>query len=78
MTEAEMLAKILTELDEIKRYVASTYANTDNEVAEIRSTVQKVERKMNQTDAQIDKIERFERGINEIRGSLKSMERKIK
>ena len=73
-----MLAKVLSELDEIKRYVASTYSNTDNEISEIKSMCQKISRKLTETDAQVDKIEGFQRTLTDIRSSLKSMERKIR
>ncbi len=46
MSEVEMLHKIMQELDEIKRYVATTYANTDTEISEIKGMCQKLSVKL--------------------------------
>ncbi len=77
-SNSEMLQEILQEIDAIKRYTGNTYANTDNEVSEIKSLCTKIEAKMSEMDRQIDKIEGFERGIDEIRSTLKSLERKVR
>lgn len=78
MDTKEMLALALNELDEIKRYSANVYKNTDSEVGETRDIVRKLEAKLQEMDRQIDRIERFERELNEIKSILKSMDRRIK
>ena len=74
----EILRDVVEELDAIKRYAANTYANTDTEVAEIRDTVRRIDIQLRETDSQIDRIERFERTLNEIKSSLKQIERKLR
>ena len=76
MSTPEVLELVMKELDEIKRYVANVYASTDTEISEIRDTTRKIESQLRQTDSQIDKIERFERTLNDIKSSLRSIERK--
>lgn len=76
--EQQMLAQVMKELDEIKRYAGGTYGNTDTEIGDIRETLIRIEKKLNETDRQVDKIEQFERSINDIRAAVKRMERKIK
>lgn len=76
--EQEMLAKVLTELDEIKRYVAATYGSVDNEITEIKTAVQRIEAKLHETEGQIDRIQNFERAINDIKSSVQRIEREIK
>ena len=78
MGTKEMLALVLRELDEIKRYAANTYNNTDSEVGETRDIARKLESKIHEMDRQIDRIERFDRELNEIKSILKSMDRRIK
>ncbi len=78
MSTSELLMQLLADVDEIKRYTANTYNNTDSEVSEIRDTVRKIEMKLSETDRQVDRIERFEREISEMKGILKNMERRIK
>lgn len=74
----EILTQVLKELDEIKRYVATTYQNTDNEVGEIRDLARRIERKLSEMDSQVDRIERFERDISTMATSIRNMERKMR
>ena len=66
------------EIDEIKRYVAATYERVDNEINEIRDACKRIESHVSQTDRQVDKIEAFERSINDIKAAVQRMDRKIK
>lgn len=77
MNEKELLLFLVKEIDEIKRYVANTHVNTDTEVSEIRDTVKKIDLQLNETDRQIDRIERFEREINDMKSLLRNIERKV-
>lgn len=77
MQPAEILVDVMEELDEIKRYVANTYANTDTEIHEIKETVKKIDNQLRETDSQIDRIERFERVMNDLKSSMKQIERKL-
>lgn len=76
--EQEMLTKIMQELDEIKRYVAGTYASVDTEIGEIREAVKQINAKVHETDRQVDRIEQYDRQLSEIRAAVQRMERKIK
>ncbi|MEM9227365.1 MAG: hypothetical protein AAGA45_05300 [Verrucomicrobiota bacterium] len=78
MSEKDLLQEVLKDLDEIKRYVANVYSNTDTEVGDIKSTVEKIERQLNETDRQVDRIETFERKLNDMHSTLKNLERKVK
>jgi len=78
MRPGEVLVDVMEELDAIKRYVANTYENTDTEIREIRDVCKKIDSQLRETDSQIDRIERFERTLNDIKSSLKQLERKIK
>lgn len=77
MKASDILVDVLQELDEIKRYVANTYQNTDTEIREIRDTVKRIDVQLRETDSQIDRIERFERLLNDVKSSLKQIERKL-
>lgn len=74
---AVLLEQVLRELDEIKRYSASTYAAVDNEMKEVHTMVRQVESKLSEIDRQIDKIEQFDGKLNELRSSLQKIERKV-
>lgn len=77
MNSNELMLEILKELDEVKRYVANVYANTDNEISEIRDLARRIDQQVKESDRQIDKIEGFERSLTEIKSQLKSIERKV-
>ena len=78
MKTQDILKDVVEELDAIKRYAANTYANTDTEISEMMSIMKRVEIQLRETDNQIDRIERFERTLNEIKSSLKQIERKVR
>ena len=77
MKPGDILVDVMEELDEIKRYVANTFANTDTEIHEIRDIVKRIEVQLRETDNQIDKIERFGRTMNDLKHPLKQIERKL-
>lgn len=77
MQNKDLLLLLLKEVDEVKRYAANVYSKTDTEIAEIRDTCNKIERQLNETDRQVDRIERFERELQEMKGMLRKMERKF-
>ena len=77
MKPGDILVDVMEELGEIKRYVANTFANTDTEIHEIRDIVKRIEVQLRETDNQIDKIERFERTMNDLKSALKQIERKL-
>ncbi len=77
MKASEILIDVMEELDAIKRYVANIYEKTDTEVAEIRDIVKRIESQTRETDRQVDKIENFERTLNDIKSMLKRLERKM-
>jgi hypothetical protein len=78
MTERELLMKLLLEVDEVKRYAANAYANTDTEMAEVRDLVKRMEPSIRQFETQLNKIERFERDLNDLESLIKTIERKIR
>ncbi len=78
MKVQDILVDVMEEMDAIKRYVANIYQNTDNEVHEIHSMVKRIEMQLRETDNQIDKIERYERTLNEVKSSLKQIEKKVR
>lgn len=78
MSEKELLIKLIKDLDEVKRYVANIHVNTDTEVKETRDMVRRIESQVKETDRQVDKIERFERDMNDIKGTLRNIERKVR
>ena len=74
----DMIIELLKEVDEVKRYVANIHVNTDNEVNEMMTIMKKMERQLSETDRQIDRMERYERTLNEIKSSIKQLEKKVK
>ena len=78
MTEKELLLYLVKEVDEVKRYTANTHVNTDSEIDEIRTIVRKIETQLNETDRQVDRIERFEREISDVKSTLRQIERKLR
>lgn len=78
MDNKQLLLELISEMDEVKRYVANIHQNTDSEVGEMHQMMKQMERQLKETDDQIDKIERFERTMNDIKSSLKQLEKKIR
>ena len=74
----ELLIEVSKQLEEVKRYSAGVWEKVDTEITEIRDLCRRIERQLNETDRQVDKIENFERQLSEIRSSVQRMERKIK
>ena len=77
MDNKELLIELLNEVDEVKRYVANIHVNTDNEVKEIHELVKRMDRQIQENDRQIDRIERFEKTLNELRSSMRQIEKKV-
>ncbi len=76
--DEDSTAKILKELDEIKRVVAATYHSVDNEIQEIKNHLSSIEREIRDNDRQLDRIETFERTLKSIEGSTRNLERRVK
>ena len=77
MDSKDLLIELLGEVDQVKRYVANIHVNTDNEIKEIHNMMKRMERQLQETDNQIDKIERFERTMNDIKSSMKQIQKKM-
>lgn len=78
MDTKSLLLELVSELDDVKRYVANTYEKTDTEIEEIRQLCRNIDKQLNETDRQIDKIERFDRDINEMKSMMKQIEKKMR
>ena len=78
MTEKELLIKLMSEVDEVKRYSAATYGNVDKEINEIRDTVKTILKEVKDNDRQLDRMERHEKVLDTIERSCRNIERRIK
>lgn len=74
---ATLLQQVLRELDEIKRYSAGSYDKVDNEVDQSMATIKNIEQKIQDLDRRLDRIEAFERRLNEIHDLCRNIERKV-
>ena len=77
-SNGEMLKKVLEELDEIKRYSAGTYANVDNEIADIQKTVSELKGVVQDNDRQLDAMEKYQGKLDNIERTLRDIQGKIK
>ena len=78
MSAADKHTAVMRELDDIKKYAAGTYSKVDTEIDDIRKIVDRLDKLMRENDAQIDRIEQFERTLRNIESTVRDIQRKVK
>lgn len=74
--EQERHNKVMTELDQIKRYVAGIYQNVDTEINEMRDLLRRLETQIKDNDRQLDRMESYEKILRNIESKLKQLEKR--
>ncbi len=70
--------QVLRELDEIKRYVANIWEKVDGEINEILNSIKAVEKEVKDNDRQLDRMEMWDKKIQNMENMIRNLDRKVK
>ena len=68
---------LLNMIDEIRREVFAIHSQVDTEVKQIEKMVHSIYHQLNETDGQIDRLERLEPVVRNIEKSVRNIENKV-